>query len=432
MATSPKTTAENSLPHPNNPPGRGRWLLHPRLPHALRIFQHRNFRLFFFGQLISVIGTWMQSTALQWLVYSLTDSQSSLGLVTFLNFLPVLLFSLFMGVLVDRFPKRTILLFTQTWFMVLAIILAVLTFSGSIQYWHILLLAFLVGVGNSLDMPARQSFYVDLVEREDLTAAIGLNSALFNAARIVGPAIAGLVVGAIGEAPAFAINAVTFLAVIVALLLMNITPQEKDGNEQKGMADLLQGLRYLVKEPAIFGLVLMVALFSLIGAPYLVLLPVFARDILQIGAEGFGRLLAAQGFGALLGAAGVIFFGDRQRKGRMLLFSRLVLGLGIIGLAISREPLTSMLALVAAGYGFITQLILTNTLIQYIVPDQLRGRVLSAFTWALGGFFPLGSLVIGFIGDQIGAATAAFAIGVGCLLLTGVNLILFPKMKNLN
>lgn len=410
---------------------RGNWHLHPRLPHALRIFQHRNFRLFFIGQLISVIGTWMQSTALQWLVYTLTDSQSSLGLVTFLNFLPVLLFSLGMGVLVDRFPKRKILLFTQNWFMLLAIVLAILTFSGFVQYWHILLLAFLVGIGNSLDMPARQSFYVELVEREDLTAAIGLNSALFNAARIVGPAIAGLIVGAIGEAPAFAINAVTFLAVILALLMMDLKPSAQERSRQKGMADLLQGLRYLFQERTIFGLVLMVALFSLVGAPYLVLLPVFARDILGIGAAGFGRLLAAQGVGALLGAAGVIFWGDKQRKGRMLIISRFVLGLGVIGLALSRQPLLSMLALAAAGYGFITQLILTNTLIQYIVPDNLRGRVLSAFTWALGGFFPLGSLIFGVVGDQIGAPSTALLIGTGSLILTLLNLILFPKMRKL-
>lgn len=433
MATSQDTPTKTPLSQAARGTRRGRWELHPHLPHALRIFQHRNFRLFFIGQLISVIGTWMQSTALQWLVYTLTDSQSSLGLVTFLNFLPVLLFSLLMGVLVDRFPKRKILLLTQNWFMLLAVILAVLTFSGQVQYWHILVLAFLVGIGNSLDMPARQSFYVDLVEREDLTAAIGLNSALFNAARIVGPAIAGLVVGAIGEAPAFAINAVTFLAVIVALLMMNLKPDEQeDRSQQKGLADLLQGLSYLVKERSIFGLVLMVALFSLVGAPYLVLLPVFARDILGIGAEGFGRLLAAQGVGALLGAAGVIFFGDRQRKGRMLLLSRVILALGILGLAVSRQPLFSMLALTAAGYGFITQLILTNTLIQYIVPDKLRGRVLSAFTWALGGFFPLGSLIIGFVGDQIGAPAVSLLIGIGCLILVAVNVLVFPNMKNMN
>jgi predicted MFS family arabinose efflux permease len=401
------------------------------LPQALTVFRHRNFRLFFFGQLISVIGSWMQTTALQWLVYSLTNSQSSLGLVTFLNFLPVLLVSLLMGVLVDRLPKRRILLFTQSWFMLLAVVLAVLTFSGVITYWMILLLAFMVGIGNALDMPARQAFYVDLVDRTELTSAIGLNSALFNAARIIGPAIAGLIVGTIGEAPAFAINAITFLAVIVALLMMRLNPVEKTIKPQKGLSDLRQGVQYMLHEKTILGLVVMVALFSLVGAPYMVLLPVYARDILMIGAEGYGQLLSAQGIGALLGAFGVIFFGNYQRKGRAVLFSRFLLGIGLIGLAFSRHPLGSMLALVVAGYGFITQLILTNSLIQFIVPDELRGRVLSAYTWALGGFFPLGSLLMGVIGDRISAPSTALLMGFGCVVLTVVNLIVFPGMKKL-
>jgi MFS family permease len=407
--------------------------LSPHLPPSLRVFRHRNFRLFFFGQLISVIGSWMQTTALQWLVYSITGTQASLGLVTFLNFLPVLLFSLFMGVLVDRFEKRRLLVFTQTWFMILAIVLSILTFTGLIQYGQILLLSFLVGIGNALDMPGRQAFYVDIVDREDLTAAIGLNSALFNGARIVGPAIAGLVVANVGEASAFAINAITFLAVIFALLLMNLPKPEQGVVRQKGLKDLNQGLTYLVNEKTILGLVVMVALFSFVGAPFSILLPVFAKDILNIGAEGFGTLLAAQGLGALLGALSLIFFNkSRRTKGQVMLFSRGIMGLAIITLALSRQPWLSMVALVFAGYGFITQLILTNSLIQYIVPDALRGRVLSAYTWALGGFFPLGSLVMGVIGDQIGAPETALLMGLGCLLLTFINMLLFPEMQKLN
>jgi MFS family permease len=410
------------------PPHRTFW---DRSPAALRIFRHRNFRLFFFGQFISLIGTWMQSTALQWLVYSTTGSQSSLGMVTFLNFLPVLLFSLPMGVLVDRASKRNILVLTQTWFMLLAAVLAVLTFTGVIEYWMILGLAFLVGIGNALDMPARQAFYVDIADREDLNAAIGLNSAVFNGARIVGPAVAGIVVAAIGEAPAFAINALSFLAVIVALLMMHITRAQAPAAHQKGMGDLLQGLRYLLQEKMIFGLVVMVALFSFFVAPYMVLLPVFARDVLQTGAQGFGQLLAAQGVGALLGAFGLIFLGDRRKKGQGLLLSRGLLGFAIAGLALSRSPWLSMLALVVAGFAFITQLILTNSLIQNIVPDSLRGRVISAYTWALGGFFPLGSLLIGVIGDQIGAPATALLIAGISILLTLANLVLFPRMKEL-
>lgn len=373
----------------------------------------------------------MQSTALQWLVYSITDSQSSLGMVTFLNFLPVLFFSLPMGVLVDRASKRNILVVTQTWFMLLAAILALLTFSGLTQYWMILVLAFLVGIGNALDMPARQAFYVDIADREDLNAAIGLNSAVFNGARIVGPAVAGIVVAAIGEAPAFAINALSFLAVIIALLMMRIDRPQTATRHQKGIGDLLQGLRYLLQEKMIFGLVVMVALFSFFVAPYLVLLPVFARDILQTGAQGFGQLLAAQGVGALIGAIGLIFFGDRRKKGQGIVFSRGLLGFAIAGLALSRSPWLSMLAMVIAGFAFITQLILTNSLIQNMVHDELRGRVISAYTWALGGFFPLGSLLMGMMGDQIGAPATALVISGIAMLLTLVNLIFFPRMKDL-
>jgi MFS family permease len=373
----------------------------------------------------------MQSTALQWLVYKITNSQSSLGLVTFLNFLPVLLFSLFMGVLVDRTSKRNLLVLSQSLFMLLSGILAVLTFAEYVQYWHILVLSFMMGIVNALDMPARQAFYVDIVDREDLTAAIGLNSAIFNGARIVGPAVAGMVVAAIGEAPAFAINSISFLAVIIALLMMRLDNVSQKSLRNKGTQGLTQGLRYLVHEKQIFGLVIMVALFSLVSAPYMVLLPVFARDILNTGAEGFGQLLSAQGIGALIGALGVIFFGEGKNKGRTVLISRGVLGFAIAGLALSRSPIFSMLALVIAGFVFISQLVLTNSLIQYIVPDDLRGRVISAFTWALGGFFPLGALMYGFIGDQIGAPNTALIMAAGSVILTLVNLIVFPGMKDL-
>lgn len=401
------------------------------VPNAIRIFRHRNFQLFFVGQLVSLIGTWMQSTAQQWLVYRITDSQTSLGMVTFISFLPVLLLSLPMGVLVDRFPKKNLLLFTQVWFMAVSAVLAVLTFTGIVRYWHILLLAFISGLANSLDMPTRQAFYVEMADREELTTAIGINAAMFNAGRIVGPAVAGIVVAAVGEAPAFAINSASFLAVIASLILMKLTPRENPAQRQKGMKDLFQGFTYIRQEKRIFGLVVMVALFSFFGAPYLILLTVFARDILQTGPQGFGQLMASQGVGALLGAFGVILFSDRRKKGHILIFSRFLLGISVAALALSRAPLVSMIAMVFAGYAFVSQNITTNTLIQTIVPDALRGRVMSAFTWALGGFFPLGSLMIGAIGDRLGAPTAAMIVAVCTILLACLNLILFPEMKNL-
>ena len=395
--------------------------------------RHRNFRLFFWGQLVSVIGVWMQSTAQQWLVYRITGSQTSLGMVTFINFLPVLLFSLFMGVVADQFSRRKLLVFTQSWFMLLAGVLALLTWLELVQYWHILLLAFLLGFGNALDMPARQAFVVEMVDgdKRDVMNAISINSALFNIARIVGPAIGGLVVAAFGEAPAFAINALSYLAVIFALLLMQLSPQNETASRANPIERMQDGFRYIYAQKAILGLVVLVAAFSLVGFGALTLVPVFAKDILLIGAEGFGRLLSWQGVGALAGALLIIIYGSQFHKGKMLLFSRLLIGPVIIGLALSRTPWLSMAFMALVGYSFITQLVLTNTLIQAIVPDELRGRVLSAYTWALGGFFPLGSLLIGFLGDQIGAPTAAVLSGISCLLLILVNLVAFPSVQKL-
>jgi MFS family permease len=396
--------------------------------------RHRNFRLFFWGQLVSLIGIWMQSTAQQWLVYRITGSQTSLGLVTFINFLPVLLFSLFMGVITDQFPRRKILVFTQSWFMLLAGILALLTWLDVIQYWQILLLAFLIGIGNSLDMPARQAFVVEMVDddKSDVMNAISLNSALFNVARIIGPAIGGAVVATFGEAPSFAINSISYLAVIWALLLMRLSSQRVMASRDHPIEKMRDGIRYIFGQRAILGLVLMVAAFSMVGFGALTLVPVVAKDILQIGVSGFGSLLSWQGIGALIGAFLLIGFGDRLHKGKMLLLSRLLLGPGIIGFALSRMPWISLALMSLLGFGFITQLVLTNTLIQTIVPDELRGRVLSTYTWALGGFYPLGSLVMGFLGDQIGAPAAILLSGIGCILLVGLNLIVFPSMQKLN
>jgi MFS family permease len=401
---------------------------------TLRAFKHRNFRLFFWGQLISVIGVWMQSTALQWLVYRITASQTSLGLVTFINFLPVLLLSLFMGVIVDRVSRRKLLLFTQSWFTLLALILAGLTWLGLVQYWQILALSFLIGIGNSLDMPARQAFVVEMVDddKNDLLNAISLNSILFNIARIIGPAIGGAIVAALGEAPTFAINGISYLAVILALGLMRITPFNREADEDSSLESVQRGFQYIFDHKDILSLVVLVAAFSLIGFGTLTLVPVFAKDILQTGVTGYGQLLSSQGIGALIGGALLVFFGDHFHKGKLLLFSRVILGPGIIGLALSRIPWLSMSLMALLGFSFIVQLVITNTLIQTIVPDDLRGRVLSTYTWALGGFYPLGSLLMGALGDQIGAPHTALISGVGCLVVILLNQLLAPEIHQLN
>lgn len=401
-------------------------------PEALRAMRHRNFRLYFFGQLVSLIGSWMQTTAQQWLVYRLTGSQLSLGLVTFAGFIPVLLLSLFMGVVVDRVSRRRLLLLTQSWFLLLALALAVLTFLGIVQYRHIIVLALLFGIGNALDMPARQAFNLDMVEHDDLFNAIALNSSVFNGARIIGPAIGGLVIASWGEGTAFGLNAVSFLAVIAGLLMMSLPPFQRPAQRDTGLGDLKRGLAYLVGDRQVLGLVTMVAAFSLIGFPYAVLLPVFAQDVLRIGVEGYGILLGAQGVGALAAALSLAILGDRRPKGRLLWLSRWMLVAAVALLGFSRTTALSMLALALAGFALISQLAVTNTLIQLAVPDDLRGRVLSAYTWALGGFWPLGALLIGALGSWLGAGNAVLVSAGGCLVLTVVGTVVFPGVRELN
>ena len=405
-----------------------------KLADSFRAMRHRNFRLFFWGQLISVIGVWMQSTAQQWLVYRITGSQTSLGLVTFISFLPVLILSLFMGVIVDRFPRRRILLITQSWFMLGAFILAALTWSGSIEYWHILVLSFTLGIGSALDMPARQAFVTEMVDddKNDLLNALSLNSSIFNVARIIGPAIGGAIVATLGEAPTFAINGLSYLAVIAALLLMRLQPPHLSESEESNLNQMREGFQYLAGERDIFGLVTMVAIYSFVGFGSLTLVPVFAKDVLKIGVTGFGQMLSWQGVGALIGGALLIFFGDQFHKGKLLFFSRLLIGPAILGIAFSRTPWISMFLMTVMGFSLITQLVISNTMIQTIVPDDLRGRVISTYTWALGGFYPLGSLLMGFLGDQIGAPTAAMISGIGCILIIALNQVLFPSIQKLN
>ena len=395
-------------------------------PNALRAMRHRNFRLFFFGQLISLSGSWMQSTAQQWLVYRLTGSQLSLGAVTFAGFVPVLLLSLFMGVIIDRFPRRRLLLITQTWFMIMALVLALITYLGIVQYWHVLLLAGLLGIGNALDMPARQCFYADIVEREDLLNAVVLNSSIFNGARIIGPAIGGIIIATLGEAPAFGLNAISYLAVIGGLLLMRLRPFTSPSNPDTGLRELKVGLRFLLSDRRLTGLVGMLALLSFFAFPFTVLLPVFARDVLGIGPEGYGGLLSAQGAGALLGALMLAFAGDRSKKGLILLFSRILLTAAMVALALSTTAPASMVAMFSAGFAFITQLAVINTSIQLLVPDALRGRVMSTYAWALAGFLPLGSLLVGALGDRFGAPSAVLFTAGACVLLTVIGQIWVP------
>lgn len=398
MASPPHTTAA--------PP-------RTRLPAMLRALRHRNYRLFFTGQLVSLTGTWMQSVAQGWLVLRLTDSPALLGLTAAASSLPVLLLSLPAGTVADRLPKRGILLTTQLVAMLLAATLAALTLSGLVQVWHVMALAVLLGVVNAFDGPARQSFTVEMVGREDLLNAIALNASVFNAARTMGPAVAGAVVALIGEGPAFALNALSFVFVIAGLLMMRLPPFTGGGG--RAGRQLQEGLAYIRGEPRVLALLLQAGGISLFCFVHIPLLPVFARDVLGTGAAGLGALSAASGLGALAAALLLAQGGDKLPRGRMLATAALVYPALMIAFTAARWLPLAMILLGLAGWAGVTTMALTNTLIQSIVPDGLRGRVMSVFTLILMGLSPMGGMAAGVVAQAVGSVpmvvAASAAIG---------------------
>jgi MFS family permease len=421
------TQAERRAPPaaPGLAPPAGRW------PSGLRALAHPNFRLYWSGQLVSLAGTWMQTAAQQWLVYRLTGSPLSLGTVMFANTLPNMLFMLFAGVVADRNDKRRIILVTQTTMMVLAFALAALTFSGVVQYWHVVVMAALLGTANAFDMPARQSFTVEMVGKEDLTNAIGLNASAFNIARLLGPAVSGLMVAAVGEAWSFAINGASFLAVLSGLLLMRFPERPRPAPAHSALLELSEGFRYLLNTPVIRLLVGTIVMPAIFGYNYIALLPIFAGDILRIGAGGFGLLMSSVGGGALVGALTLATVGGRLRRGRMVTIGALVFSMAQFGFALSRWQWLSMAFLVFTGWGMSTQLATTNTLIQSHVADRMRGRVMATYMWVLVGLAPPGALVVGAVAEAWGAPLTVAV----CSALCGLVALLFiwraPQIRRL-
>jgi len=315
---------------------------------------------------------------------------------------------------------------TQSTFMVLAAVLAYLTTSGQITYDILLILSLLLGVVNALDMPARQAFFSDLVDREDLLNAIALNSSVFNGTRILGPALGGIVVATWGEAMAFGLNALSFLAVLLALMVMHLPPPPIRASAAGGARELREGLGYLRGDRPVLGLVVMIAVFGLIGFPASVLLPALASEVLNLGVKGYGGLMAAMGVGAL--AAGILLAirGKSAPSPRQLLLQRLLFAASLILLAVATTLPLILAALVVMGYALIAQLTVTNTLVQLLAPDALRGRLVSAYTWALGGFWPLGALLFGAVGQRIGVPQTLLAAGAACVLITLIGWRVFP------
>jgi MFS family permease len=371
---------------------------------VLRAVRHRNYRLFFIGQGISLVGTWMQSVAASWLVFRLTHSEFMLGLVAFIGQAPILFISPLAGVLGDRISRRRILIIVQILAMVQAFTFAVLALTGVVRVWHICFLSFFLGLVNAFEMPSRQAFVIEMIEdKSDLGNAIALNSSLFNGARLIGPSIAGLVVALAGEGICFIINGASYGAALTALLLMNIRPRNTDKQSSRIFTDMKEGLAYVLSFSPIRDLIITVSLTSLVAMSFPVLLPVFAGRILHGGSLTYGFLVASSGVGAL---SATIFLASRKSVvglGRVIKVSLFVFGIGLVVFSYSHSILFSMALLAAVGFGMILIMASCNTIVQTIVDEEKRGRVMSFYVMAFMGSAPLGSLLAGSVSSSIGA-----------------------------
>ena len=395
---SPASVAEAAVPAPAS-----------RLQSAFRALSHRNFQLFFSGQLISLIGTWMQSVAQSWLVYKLTGSGLKLGAVGFASQIPVFMFAPLGGIAADRFNRRYIVIGTQIASMLLAFILAAITLTHRVQVWHVFVLAGLLGVVNAFDIPGRQSFLVDMVGRDDLMNAIALNSSMFNGARVIGPAIAGILVARIGEGWCFFSNAVSYIAVIIGLLLMRVHSPARVSTASP-LENIMEGFRFVNRTAPIRALLLLLGLVSLVGMPYVVLMPIFADKILHGGARGLGILMGATGIGALLGALTLAFREGVKGLGRWVAVCCAGFGVSLIVFAVSHRFWVSVILLLPVGYTMMLQMSSSNTLIQVMVPDELRGRVMAVYSMMFMGMAPIGALLGGVLADRLGAQVT---VGIG-------------------
>jgi MFS family permease len=377
-----------------------------------RALQHRNFQLFIGGQLISLIGTWMQSTAQLWLVYRLTHSAALLGVFGFANQIPILLLASVGGHVGDRYNRHRGVIWTQTAAMILAFGLAALTLTGLIQVWHLIFIAVLVGVVNAFDVPIRQAFLVQMVGQEDLPNAIALNSSIFNGARVVGPAIAGFAIKWIHEGWCFFLNGVSFVAVIVALLAMRIPKSEPVVQEGSALQHFLEGFRFAMRDMPIRSALLLLSVLSLFGLQYSVFLPVFARDVLHRGASGFGMLMSAAGVGAVLGALQFAARTNYKGLARWMGAMSTICAVCLIAFSESHVFWLSALVLFVVGFAATSQMAATNTTVQNRVPDALRGRVMAVYATMFMGVQPIGSLIAGGVAKRIGAPYTLALFGV--------------------
>jgi len=378
-----------------------------------------DFRLFWFGQLISLSGTWMQSVAQAWLVYSLTKSPFYLGLVAAAGSLPILLFTPLGGIAADRLRKRNVLLLTQALSMVPAIFLGILTSMKFIVVWQVALLATFLGTVNAFDIPARQAFIIEIVGKDYLTNAIALNSAAFNGARMIGPVIAGMAIAYLGLPACFFLNALSFVAVIIALSKMKMKGYIKASS--KGFVrDFIDGIEFVKNKPEIYSIMLLIAVFSLIGIPYVTFLPVFAGEVLRAGPKGYGFLVGATGIGALSAALFIAFKGDIEHEKRFLSISALCFSVFLLVFSVSKAFYLSMTALTFVGWGMVSFFATANSFIQLSASDSLRGRVMSVYALVFLGFAPIGNSIIGMLADSIGTTKAVTISAIICIIASAL------------
>jgi MFS family permease len=401
------------------------------LAQTFSALKYRNYRLWFFGQLTSLVGTWMQNTAQGYLIYTLTQSPAYLGYVGFAAGLPSWLFMLYGGVITDRISRRTLLIITQAAMMVLAFIQAALVVTNLVQPWHIIVLAFLLGIANAFDTPARQTIIVDLVEREDLTNAIAMNATMFNLAVVVGPSAAGMAYAALGPAWCFFINGLSFIAVIVGLLLMRIETRPRPPRKQSTLQELLDGFRYVKTDQIVQTLIVNIGVLSLFGMSMMTLLPAWSVEVLHGDVTTNGLLVSSRGVGALAGALMIAAIGHRNIKGKIWLAGSFLMPVMMGLFALAHWLPLSLLLMTGLGWSFMVQANTSNAMIQTRVDDQLRGRVLSIYSLVFFGAFPVGSLLVGELALRVGEVGTLFFYS---LVLMAAALLVFwrrPEIREL-
>lgn len=364
--------------------------------------KYPNYRLWFIGQLASLIGTWTQTAAQGYLIYELTKSPAYLGYASFANGLPTWFFTLYAGAIADRMSRRTLMVITQTSMMILAFILAILTFTSAVQWWHILILSFLLGVANAFDAPARQAFVLEMVDREDLTNAIALNSTMFNLAMVLGPALGGLIYYAVGPGWCFTINGISFIAVIIALLLMRLKPFVLINTNSSTLSDMKDGLSYVIHHPAVKMLISNLFITTIFGLGIVTLIPAWSVTVLGGDAKTNGFLLAARGLGSLIAALIIAALGRFRYKGKVWSINSVLLPISMMLFALMTWLIPALIAIAAMGFTFMMIVNLSNAMVQTRIADEMRGRVMGVYTFFFFGAFPIGSLIAGWSAGVIG------------------------------